>query len=718
MEYISFDKFFKLLIKRWKIILYFTIGFILLSFLYLPLYSPTYVSESKVQLKQEDENTYVTQLTPDSSISTIGGQNTNPVLTQIEVLSSYDISLDVAESLSSDPEFSQFPIKSLAKGIQRNIKLANPPGTGIIDINVSWNNPANAQKIARALLDTYLKYNDSVYKKSVVNTKSYIENQLKDTNKKLFDIRGEIQKYRIDNASIDINMEAGSVITQISKIKELIADVDVNIATNQKRVNEFNSSLKIDVKNAVNSVALGQSDSLLQLNQKLTDDQQKLASLRVRYPETTPQLRSLNSEIVEIKNQIKNETIKILGKETIVAGKASVISDSVRSEMVADYVKNSIDLKSYIAQKNALQSVLNSLNQNQQKIPEMQRTLQNLQEQEKNLSDIVATLNSKLVEAKIKESAIVSNVNIVENPILPTQESFPTFFHIFVIFVLIGVLLGFATVLGLYYLEDICDNTKEIEEIIKAPVLGIIPWLTNSTYGNFLVDYNPHSVVAIIYQKIATSLKVKCFRKRFNSIGIISAELEKRRSIVAASLANTFAKSEDRVVLIDTDFRDGSLTREFNIDFSSYPDITDLMLDLTKATSDENFDEIISKYIVQIVDQKNLFLIPNNNKVNNPYEILNNDIFPKLIERLKANFDLVIVDSPPMLAVADSIITAQHVDGIAILCGIKTSRSNLRKIKKICDDNYIEILGAIARDTLTELEVPENMYIKQLSGNV
>ena len=142
------------------------------------------------------------------------------------------------------------------------------------------------------------------------------------------------------------------------------------------------------------------------------------------------------------------------------------------------------------------------------------------------------------------------------------------------------------------------------------------------------------------------------------------------------------------------------------------------MLELTKASDVNSYPEIISKYIIQIPGQNNLYLIPNNNKVDNPYEILNNEVFPNLIKYLKSCFDLVVVDTPPMLAVADSIIVSQYVDGLLVLCGIKTSRSNLRKIRKICDENYVEILGAVARDTLTELEVPENMYIKQLSGNI
>jgi len=717
MEYMNLDKYLKLMAKKWKIILYFAIAFLGLAVLYgLFLYTPIYKSGAKILLKQDNSNTYVAQLNSENDVSGLVGQNKNPLLTQIEVLNSYDMALKVADKLSNDSAFQNIPKQKIAKAIQNNIKLINPPGTDIIELTVSWNNPLDSQKLTKAILTSYYGYNETLYKKSVFNTKKYIENQLKDTNQKLSAIRNEIENYRKKNSSINIDLEAGSLIEQLGRTENLLSDTKVNIASVNKKEKGLSQNLGIDLKNAVESVAIGQSQSLTTLNQKLMEDQQKLASFKIKYPETTPQIRVLLSEINEIKSQIENETLTLIGKTSLNKNK-SVISDSVRSEMVADFVKNNIELKSLLAQKEILEESLVILKTNQNLIPEIQKTLQSMQEKEKSMAAIVEILNGKLVEAKIKESAIVSNIDIVENPILPTSESFPTMFHIVALFIFTGILMGIATIIGLHYTEDICDRSSDLEDIIKAPVLGVIPWLTNTTYNNFLTDFNPHSVVAIIYQKIATSLKVKCYKKKINSIGIISAELEKRRSIVTASLSNTFAKSGDKIILIDTDFRDGSLTREFNIDFSQYPDITDLVLELSKLEGTKNYNEVLSRFIIQIPEQKNLFLIPNNNKVNNPYEILNNEIFPNLIQNLKENFDFVIVDSPPMLAVADSIVTSQYLDGLVVLCGIKTSRSNLRKIKKICDDNYVEILGVVARDTLTELEVPENMYIKQLSGN-
>ena len=429
MEYMSLDKYFKLIAHKWKIILYFTIAFLVFAVLYgFFLYTPTYKSGAKILLKPDNSNTYVSQLNSENEVSTLG-QNINPVMTQIEVIKSYDMALKVADKLSGDIIFQDVSKKQIANAVKGSINLSNPPGTDIIELAVSWNDPLIAQKITKTLLDCYYTYNENIYKKSVFNTKTYIEKQLKDTNQKLSKIREEIENYRKKNSSINIDLEAGSLIDQLARTENFLYDTNVNIASINKRVKGLSQNLGVDLKNAIESVAIGESESLSTLNQKLMDNQQRLASLKIKYPDTTPPIRVLVSEINEIKSQIENETITLIGKKPFNKNN-SVISDSVRTEMVTDFVKNNIELKSLLAQKEIAQEYLKTLKISQNRIPEVQRTLQSMQENEKSLASVADVLNGKLVEAQIKESSIVSNINVVENPLLPTSESSPTLIQI------------------------------------------------------------------------------------------------------------------------------------------------------------------------------------------------------------------------------------------------------------------------------------------------
>ena len=310
-------------------------------------------------------------------------------------------------------------------------------------------------------------------------------------------------------------------------------------------------------------------------------------------------------------------------------------------------------------------------------------------------------------------------------------------------------MLGIATIIGIYYIEDICEELDELEEIIKAPLFGIIPWLTDNCYKNAGLSA---SLMDIAYQKIITSFKIRCYKKGKKALGFSSLESKNKGSVISVNVAKQLASSGASVVLIDADFREGSVESElhlntgrhsdltdllmnicnytskakkldtddiigkslvkYNVNADKYPGLTDLLTDVRSYVSTDQRqdpDDIIAKSLIKIPGYPNLMIIPNKNRIDNPYEILTSDAFPILIEQLKKKFDFIIVDTPPMLAMPDSITISQYLDGLVVICERKRSRSGLRKLKKTCDDNYIELFGAIARDDSTVINMPKTL---------
>ena len=717
MEYIDLQKYSKLIIKDWKIIAYFMAGMMLLTILYgLFFYTPSYESNSKILIKNKDATTFIVDLGNSSEYTPVS-QNQNPILTQMEILSSDDMAESAFNKLSKDPDFELSSKNIMIKVLKNSLKLKNPPATEIIEISINWNNADKAQKIGQAYLQSYIEYNVDLNKKAVSQKKVYIKEQLDKSSKKLDQIREQIKSYRNANFSVDIDKEAQSVIDQITNIEDQIALSDSQLKSEKSRNSALSNKLNIDVKEAIKSVAIGNNSNLTALQKNLQDAQQQYASLNVKYPPTNVQMKSLAENIKEIKRQIKSQMMTNIGK-SFDNKPNSVIADPVRMKIVDDLVTSQVNSESYIAQKQSLESTLTELKSKQSAIPEKQKNLQGLLQDEATLSQIVETLSTKLIEAQVRESEIVSGINIVDRPDFPTSENSPTMIHVFLMLEFIGFLLGITVIIGLYYVQDICEGVEELEEIIKSSVFGVIPWLPETNYKNVGNNYNPTSFLSISYQKIITSLKIKCYKKDAKAIAFSSAEFGKKRSIISVNIAKTLARSNNSVVLLDADFRDGCIEKEFNLNKSKLSNLTNLLMQLCTPSSRNNaelIEALVQRTLVKIDDEPNLSLILNRNLLDNPYEIISSEAFPVLIEYLKKKFDFVIVDTPPILAVPDSITVSQYVDGLIILCGIKTSRSKLRKIQKICADNYIAILGAVARDSLTEYQMPESQYIKQLN---
>jgi uncharacterized protein involved in exopolysaccharide biosynthesis/Mrp family chromosome partitioning ATPase len=714
---ISLNKYTKLIIKDWKIIAYFMVGMLALAVIYgLIFYHPSYESTSKILIKNKDATTFIVDLGNASEYSP-SGQNQNPILTQMEILSSTDMAERVLDKVAKDLNLDAYPRNQITQVFTRILGLKNPPGTEIIEISVKWNKADEAQKIAEAYHQAYVDYNVSLNKKAVSQKKVYIKEQLDKSSKKLAQIRQAIQNYRNKTFSVNIDQEAVSVIDQITTIENQIAGVDSQLKSEKSKNIALAGKLNVDVKDAIKSVAIGQNANLNTLQQNLQDAQQKYASLNAKYPPTNIQMRALADNIQEIKNQIKSQMLINIGK-SFENKSNSVISDPVRMKMVDDYVASHVNIESVTAQKESLASTLADLKAKQEAIPEKQNMLQSLIQEETVAAQIVETLSTKLIEAEVRESEIVSGVSVIEKPSLPVSESFPTMVHIILMFEFIGLLLGVAIIIGLYYVQDICEGTGELEEIIQSSVFGVIPWLSASSYKNTGNAYNPSSAISIAYQKIITSLKIKCYKKQAKAIAFSSAEFGKKRSVISVNIAKSLAKANNSVVLIDADFRDGCIDKEFNLNTAGTPDLASVLMEICNPKSLDNklmIDYNILKALIKVPGEPKLSVIFNNNMLDNPYEILTSEAFAKLIEFLKEKFDFVIVDTPPILAVPDSLTVSQYVDGLVILCGIKTSRSKIRRIRKLCTDHYVDIIGAVARDSHTEFEIPENQYIKQLS---
>ncbi len=716
----NLDKYLKLIIKNYKIILYFVSGMVILAlFIGIFIYKPAYKSISQILVKEVETVNFITPLGNRARLS--AGINKNPILTQIQILKSNEVAAMAWEKIKDDPFLGEYPKDIIIKIMQQSLELKNPPGTDILEVSVNWNKPDEAQLINKGFIEAFIEHDIKINRKSISQTKNYIQNQLVKSEKKLKEIRNKIKEYRKSNNSVNIDKEALSVIDQITAAENQIAELEKQINAEKSKSDTLSDKLGVDVKHAINSIALGQNANLQSLQRDFQKAQQQFATLNVKYTALNPHIQSLTETIKEIRNQISDQIRFTIGENITAEEKNSIITDPVRTEMVNQLVLSQTNFHSAVAQKKSLENTLKELTAKLGKIPEKQETLQALLKNQQTLSAVVQTLNTKLIEAKIRESEIISKFNIIENPSLPETPNFPTIFQLIVIFGFVGILLGVGTILGIYYAADTCQGTDELEEILKAPVLGVIPWLTDKSYKTTDAKYHPASMISIIYQKIITAIKIKCSKKSINVIGISSAEFEKRRSVVSVNIAKNFAKAGHSVLIIDADFRDGCIAKEFNIAIEGKKDLTDVIIEISSElnkNSRNNYDNIINSAIIKVSVLDKLFIIPNNSNVKNPYEILSIEAFQELISYLKEKFDYIILDTPPLLAVSDSIMVSQYIDGLIVLCGIKTSRTNLAKIQKLCQENYVEVLGSIARDSTTEVDLPENQYIKHLSINV
>lgn len=194
---------------------------------------------------------------------------------------------------------------------------------------------------------------------------------------------------------------------------------------------------------------------------------------------------------------------------------------------------------------------------------------------------------------------------------------------------------------------------------------------------------DPSSLGAEAFRTLKINLDFFNVDNNLKTLAITSSSPGEGKSTAIANLAIAFAQSGKRVILIDCDLRRPSVHKKFKI--SNTHGITDMIVD-----TDLKHDYIHTSKI------DNLFILPCGTKPPNPAELLGSEKMDMLLEKLKGMCDIVLLDIPPILSVADSRIICGKVDGVILLCAYGQSEKDLiLKSKQELDKVNAKLIGTI-----------------------
>jgi len=240
----------------------------------------------------------------------------------------------------------------------------------------------------------------------------------------------------------------------------------------------------------------------------------------------------------------------------------------------------------------------------------------------------------------------------------------------------IGGLLGFVAFSGLAYLLEMADrsyrNPDEIASDLGMPIIGHLPLATISRTdriddkvdSSIVTLHKNRAPISEAFRGIRTSLFFSCQTSGIKVIQVTSPVPGDGKSTIAANIAVSIAQSGRRVCLVDCDFRRPRVAKIFGL------------------REDTGFVQVIGGKIalpeaIQQTTVENLSALTCGRRPANPAELLSSEVFGDLISSLRNDFDFVIVDTPPMLAVSDPANVASHVDGVLLTIRL---RRNLRPI--------------------------------------
>ncbi len=517
-------------------------------------------------------------------------------------------------------------------------------GTRVLMISVDDAVPQKGCDFLNKLTDVYLDFGIEQKNEDTENSLRFIDGQLKIITNELLNSEGKLEKYKTEKGLIDLPGMLTIAQEDVSRIENEISTIEIKQSV-LKYLNDY-------IRNGNN-----------------------VKYLAPAYVEVTePILQNLIANLSALQSDLI-QSLKVTTVDNPIIQKKTIQIENVKAEIL-EKIKSISDAS--IITKNEIYHQLNKLKSKLSEMPKAERELSNIARQANITEQLYIYLLQKRAETAIILASTISDSKVIDNArtILPPVK--PDKGITYTISILLGLFIPASIVYFKEILDDRIKSRKMLEKSSTIPVLGIIGLTV--TENNIVVNLKPHSQVAEAFRSIRTNLQYFHGAKTNNIILITSSISAEGKSFCAINLAAILASGGKKVVMIGCDLRKPQQPANFKL-----PSSTGLSNYLIgSATSEE---------IIQHSPDLGLDLILSGPKPPNPSEILLNKRMGDLIELLKAKYDYVIIDSPPIGLISDGLELSRFADvNIYIVRQNFTRKLHLDFINKIYMDGKMKNL--------------------------
>ena len=617
------------------------------------------------------ESSITLQIDPDSAgflyskdLYTGGMADQNYVSTQHRNLRSRSLLADVSQALNlktEDPRYS----KSLdeIRTLQADISIIPIRLTRHVEVQVSHTSPLQAQKIANKIGELFLQKNlDDKKQKSLAGFR--VLNQEADAKElELETIQKQLQKYRSDKTMIsllsDQNIDGQTLKDSKSAYEQMRSQSDLASQTAQQ-AQEFIATGK-DISEFG---PIGKDEQVSSLRKSINANNTKLAALRTRYRDRHPKVLQILTEIQADTQKVKDESERAY--RTLLA----------EAERVKSLEANS--LEKYKESEKKMFTLGDAKVQHDIMMQKMKR-----------VEMIYDTILSKAKEFDIGTKDLFQNLKIVELATLSVKPARPNKTLALASSILAGLVLALVGAFFISYLDDSIKSQEDVENILHVPFLGYIPNIksTSVVERDLQAHLHPTSSSAEGFRTLRAAISLIRNSERMKVIAVTSTIPSEGKSLVASNLAIVTAQTGLRTVLVDADLRRPSVHKAFQL--QSLTGLTSYLTERVSSIGDITHSSVVA----------NLDIICCGSTPSNPSELISSRRMVQFLEELSKRYDRIILDCPPVSAVADPLVVGAMADGIVFVTKFNKIRKGhaVRSIQRI-QDSGINIIGLVLND--------------------
>ncbi len=415
---------------------------------------------------------------------------------------------------------------------------------------------------------------------------------------------------------------------------------------------------------------------LLDLKGQLTRLENQRADLLIQgYLPTDQKIVRVEQMVNSIKNKM-DEVIRDLLEEKGIMNPLVEIKDLLQKSLYL-----TVDRIVAETRKEAFYDVLSYYREKLKEIPERDLMFARLLREKITNENIYMMLLEKREQLRITEVSERGDIFILDLANMPKEPNILSKTKKGILFIVLGVLLGLGVGFIVDYIDSAIRDEGEITRLSGLPVLASIPMIDGAKKETFvLTDDNLSSDTAEAFRRLRTNIKLSRADGLPSSLLVTGPDKGSGKSIVAINLALSFASVGEKVLLVDTDLRRASIGPYLGI--SNVNGLTDLLIGKEKEADIFKFNG------VDVISSGTL--------PPNPSELLDSVKMRELLKKWEKDYDLVILDSPPLLTVSDSSILASEVDETLIVVSYgETSRGMISQTGDLMRRLSIKSLGFV-----------------------
>lgn len=594
--------------------------------------------------------------------------------------------------------------------LQTRIVAERVERTNMIRISATSSNPEQAARMANLTAEIYKDVSRDNSARDVRAARAFVETQLEKALTRLSESEDALRNFKESNGSLSVDSETQITLDRLTNFESELLGVRKSIEETRWEIRDLKERRQdLDIDREIGESSGGPVNTLYGM---WLDVRQRIAS-------------QLNSETDNSRDvqDLRKEEKRVYGQLT------GLISTGLNAKI------NELESRTsdFEKRENALSRLVGG---ELARIPDKDLELSRLTREVAMNEEIYQMLNREFKQAQIKEMGMASEVTIVSPAIEPRRPVKPNRGFNYAIGIMLGLILGIVMAALVESFDTSIGAIEDIERLLEVPVLAAVPRFDKSMQRSrfeFLrknkksaplpldrsrllpAIFHPSSTAAEAYRHLRTNLQFSRLKEEKKAYLFTSSGPQEGKSTTVSNLAVVMAQSGMKTLLMSCNLRRPSVEKIFGI--KRIPGLTDVLVgsvpldEAIHTFADIVLGELEWEAALKLPGIDNLSILPAGTLPPNPAELLESRKMKDLIDSLRRDYDIIVIDAPPVLPVTDALLLGPNADGVILIYQLgHLPRRALIRAKKLLDGLHITVVGIVLNDVRPEFHGVTPVY--------